>query len=71
MNSVGVQGALLIQDAKILLQSISHWSVRHVPRAANLAAHVLGRETYLYNVESFELESIPHCIKDIVTLMLS
>lgn len=60
-------GAFLIQNAKFLLCSLGHQSIQHAHKEANVVAHVLAWEAIVSNVESFDLENVSDCIKDIVT----
>lgn len=63
--------ALLIQAAKKLLQSFSRWSIQYVKREANTVAYTLARASLLSSVNTFDLETMPDCVKDIVILEAS
>jgi hypothetical protein len=63
--SCGRYGAL-INDAKILLQQVQHWKVRHVKRAANAAAHRLAKLAFSFSEERLWIKDFPLCVREIV-----
>ncbi|XP_042939498.1 uncharacterized protein LOC122274528 [Carya illinoinensis] len=60
-------GGCLIRDARQLLNDYSLWSVSHVPREANSAAHYLVRDALLCSEDLYDIEVCPSCISTIVT----
>ncbi|XP_042950075.1 uncharacterized protein LOC122282191 [Carya illinoinensis] len=60
-------GGCLIGDARQLLNEYSLWSVSHVLREANSAAHYLAKDALLCSEDLYDIEVCPSCICTIVT----
>jgi hypothetical protein len=63
--SSGQYGAL-INDTKTLLQQVQHWTVCHVKRVANVAAHSLAKLAFSFSEERLWTKDFPLCVRDIV-----
>ncbi|KAF5458866.1 hypothetical protein F2P56_022864 [Juglans regia] len=55
---------MLIEDFKNQLNSYEEWSILHVRREGNQAAHKLARDALLHSNSSIDMGIIPHCIHD-------
>lgn len=58
----------IIDDIKLVLGSLRSWSIRHIRREANVAAHVLAKYAILNFDSHVWLEETPSCILDTVIL---
>jgi hypothetical protein len=55
----------LINDAKLLLQSVSQWSVCHVNHTRNMAAHKLAKLALSLGEERLWREDYPLCVREL------
>jgi ribonuclease HI len=58
----------IIDDVKMVLNSLRKWSSRHIKREANSAAHGLAKYTTRINESQVWLEDAPTCIFEVVNL---
>ncbi|KAF5449887.1 hypothetical protein F2P56_030288 [Juglans regia] len=58
--------SLICQDIKLLLEQVSPWSVKHVPRQVNVVAHTLAKSSLDLSDESIHVEDYPHCIHNLL-----
>lgn len=68
MDTNWSQAGFLIQDAKTILQSFATWSVMHACRYANEVIHILAKNATSLVEDIFDLESIPSCITNTVSV---
>jgi hypothetical protein len=74
VKAVRVQGTQwssyghIVEDVRIVLNSIRSWTIGHVKRYANFVAHMLAKEAVKGVVDHIWMEEIPLCIFDIVIL---
>lgn len=62
------QAGLFIHDATTIINSFAAWFARHIPRTANVAPHKLGKHFLNLAKDMYELDFVPSCILNIVTL---
>lgn len=60
--------ALIVQHAKFVLNSFVRWSMQHIKREGYAAAHALAKDALNYDVDILDLELVPECFKNIITL---
>jgi ribonuclease HI len=58
----------LVEDARGVLNTRRSWTIGHVKRETNYAAHTLAKEAVNGVIDQIWMEEIPLCIFDIVTL---
>lgn len=58
----------MIFYAKTLLSSLCNWSVKHVAREANKAAHILAQDAIQLDNNLYGMEEVPSCIMQTVSL---
>lgn len=56
------EGELLIKDAVNLCYSFDSWSVAHIHRSCNEAAHVIAKDAVNLVFDVIDLSSIPGCV---------
>lgn len=56
----------IINDAKMLLDRVHQWRVRHVRREANGAAHCLAKRALSCTEEEIWRGTVPDCIHQII-----
>ncbi|XP_041011337.1 uncharacterized protein LOC121255120 [Juglans microcarpa x Juglans regia] len=59
-------GGLIIEDVKAIMKSFPGWSIGHIRRDANMAAHLLAKDALNSVEDSFSLENFPSCIEHII-----
>ncbi|KAF5465302.1 hypothetical protein F2P56_015322 [Juglans regia] len=59
------QGGLIIEDAKAILKSLPGWSIGHIRREANMAAHVLAKDA-LNSVEDLVHKKLKHFTDEVL-----
>ncbi|KAF5468835.1 hypothetical protein F2P56_012951 [Juglans regia] len=64
-------GGCLISDAKTILNSAAVWSISHVYREANMAAHRLAKTAFECTEDVYDIEICPSCILHVVTKEMS
>lgn len=60
------QGGLLIEDAKILLNSFVSWPAHHTKREANKKAHNLDRDALKLHEDLYDMEEVPSYIRSTI-----
>ncbi|XP_040999571.1 uncharacterized protein LOC121245775 [Juglans microcarpa x Juglans regia] len=60
-------GGCFMSDAKTVLNSAAVWSISHVYREANMAAHRLAQAAFEYTEDMYDIETCPSCILHVVT----
>jgi hypothetical protein len=72
VNSLQMDGSCwsrygaMINDAKVLLNSIQEWKVCHAKRTANVAAHLLAKHGLTVEAECMWQSDFPAFLSDIV-----
>lgn len=62
---------LLIEDARNVLSSFATWSIFHISRGADMAAHCLAKAALNLDEDICTLEDFPQCIQStIISKML-
>lgn len=58
----------LIEEARSLLNGLQHWSVNHVRRHLNEAAHRLAKQAVTLREAQISIGSVPLCISDVISM---
>jgi hypothetical protein len=58
----------LIDDTRVMLNSLQIWKVIHVWRKENGVAHRLTNEALSVMDEQVHMEEVPHCMLNIVAI---
>jgi hypothetical protein len=58
----------IVEDIKLVLQSLRKWKVSHTKRDGNNAVHALAKEASRTVTDNTWIEEVPNCISNIVIL---
>ena len=61
----------IIEDARLVLESLRNWNIRHVKREANFVAHGLAKIAIRILMDNIWLEEPSSCIYDIIIFYMS